>query len=598
MSLHNEGSDAESFLNGNKNAGDKSTNDREPGERKKANNGLSINVENLKSTFTGMTKDELMAFATDPFWVRIRHVLFASFWIIWVGMLLTAIYVAVSTPGCARQSLVWYRRSPVYEINLDHLYDNETRIYNKTVFELLRIKITHLNELGIETILLRSALESVESEDEIIDFMKISSFVGSLYNIQELIKFAKEKGIHVLLAFTPNHSSDKNELFARSALMEEDYTSFYVWVPQNTSSKPPNNWLSVYNGSAWEIEKERKQFYLHQFKTTQPDFNFRNPEVITYFENVFRFWMQQGVVGFHLDKTEFLVEDDKLRDEGPSYKPGYTHDQYDYYTHRYTYELPETADVLKKWSDFISNNSGILSVSGGIGERNDIANLVMRSLTLPVNFTAAVLNNTIQSWIRYSKSPAWKWHCKSQSDEECFPETLKDGLTIVSLLLPGVPVTHLGGEFGYPNDYILSDFKNISELFNGRLERMRQTVSGGDQPKTPNSHYDIYKKLMQLRKSSAIMFGQFSAKVLNEAVFCFVRLTANDDVGYLVAWNLAADDVVVNFKNVHSSVREDIFVSIKSNHTFNVPDDEKIPVSSSNFKMPTKGAIVFKFNLR
>lgn len=60
--------------------------------------------------------------------------------------------------------------------------------------ELLRIKITHLNELGIETILLRSALESVESEDEIIDFMKISSFVGSLYNIQELIKFAKEKG--------------------------------------------------------------------------------------------------------------------------------------------------------------------------------------------------------------------------------------------------------------------------------------------------------------------------------------------------------------------------------------------------------------------
>lgn len=49
--------------------------------------------------------------------------------------------------------------------------------------------------------------------------------------------------------------------------------------------------------------------------------------VIELFKNVFRFWMQQGVVGFHLDKTEFLVEDDKLRDEGPSYKPGYTHDR-------------------------------------------------------------------------------------------------------------------------------------------------------------------------------------------------------------------------------------------------------------------------------
>ncbi|MFM9597720.1 alpha-amylase family glycosyl hydrolase, partial [Streptomyces scabiei] len=46
---------------------------------------------------------------------------------------------------------------------------------------------------------------------------------------------------------------------------------------------PPNNWESVFGGPAWtrvtEPDGAPGQWYLHLFDTSQPDFDWSNPEV-------------------------------------------------------------------------------------------------------------------------------------------------------------------------------------------------------------------------------------------------------------------------------------------------------------------------------
>jgi alpha-glucosidase len=80
---------------------------------------------------------------------------------------------------------------------------------------------------------------------------------------------------------------------------------------------PPNNWLSIFGGSAWEWDGKRMQYYLHNFLTSQPDLNFHNPEVQDALLDVVRFWLDRGVDGFRLDTINFYFHDKELRDNPP-----------------------------------------------------------------------------------------------------------------------------------------------------------------------------------------------------------------------------------------------------------------------------------------
>lgn len=66
-----------------------------------------------------------------------------------------------------------------------------------------------------------------------------------------------------------------------------------------------------------------------------------------------------GIRGFHLDKTEYLLEDDSFEDEIVGQGDGgYNLNQYGFYRHTKTFELPENVAILKRWSEIIKNASG------------------------------------------------------------------------------------------------------------------------------------------------------------------------------------------------------------------------------------------------
>ncbi len=114
----------------------------------------------------------------------------------------------------------------------------------------------------------------------------------------------------------------------------------------NGTPLPPNNWESLFGGSAWEYMPQTKSFYYHKFYKQQPDLNWRNPEVEKAMFGVMRFWLDRGVAGFRLDAIPTLFEDPQLRDEPVL---GGTNAQGDpNLNHIYTDNLPEVHGVIER----------------------------------------------------------------------------------------------------------------------------------------------------------------------------------------------------------------------------------------------------------
>ncbi|MGL5010209.1 MAG: alpha-amylase family glycosyl hydrolase, partial [Paracoccaceae bacterium] len=95
---------------------------------------------------------------------------------------------------------------------------------------------------------------------------------------------------------------------------------WYVWADPRPDGTPPNNWLSVFGGSAWQWDARRKQYYLHNFLASQPDFNFHNPAVQDWHLANMRFWLDRGVDGFRLDTVNYFFHDLQLRDNAADYR--------------------------------------------------------------------------------------------------------------------------------------------------------------------------------------------------------------------------------------------------------------------------------------
>ena len=80
---------------------------------------LEIKIPNGKKTtdeFCGLTKEELLKYADDPFWVKVRWILLILFWVVWIGMLVSAILIIVFAPKCPpRPKLDWWQKSAVYQ---------------------------------------------------------------------------------------------------------------------------------------------------------------------------------------------------------------------------------------------------------------------------------------------------------------------------------------------------------------------------------------------------------------------------------------------------------------------------------------------------
>ncbi len=185
---------------------------------------------------------------------------------------------------------------------------------------------------------------------DVSDYKNIDPLFGTLEDFDQLITEAHQRGLKVLMDYIPNHTSSEHPWFGESRTsLDNDKRDWYIWRPGRAEGEPPNNWVSVFGGSAWEYDERTNQYYLHSFDKHQPDLNWRNPAVVAEMKSVLRFWLDRGVDGFRIDAYDFLFKDDRFLDEPPN--PIYVfgqHGPHDSLIHTYSFGQPETLDMLRQ----------------------------------------------------------------------------------------------------------------------------------------------------------------------------------------------------------------------------------------------------------
>jgi alpha-glucosidase len=68
-----------------------------------------------------------------------------------------------------------------------------------------------------------------------------------------LIKHAHELGVRVMIDLVLSHSSTHHPWFKKSRSNRDNARAdWYVWADAKNDGTPPNNWLSIFGGCAWE----------------------------------------------------------------------------------------------------------------------------------------------------------------------------------------------------------------------------------------------------------------------------------------------------------------------------------------------------------
>lgn len=206
----------------------------------------------------------------------------------------------------------------------------------------LTSRLDYLQQLGVDALWLNPCYVSPQRDHgyDIADYYDIDPAYGSVDDVRVLVERAHERGMRVLMDMVANHASDQHAWFRAAVASgagsaERDRFLFRDGRGSN-GSLPPNNWESVFGGSAWTRVPDG-QWYFHAFDSSQPDFNWRNPEVVDYFDGVMRFWFDLGIDGFRIDVAHGLYKSVEMLDwieDGHNYS---------------MWDQPEVHEVYRRW---------------------------------------------------------------------------------------------------------------------------------------------------------------------------------------------------------------------------------------------------------
>ncbi|MCZ8537337.1 alpha-glucosidase [Paenisporosarcina quisquiliarum] len=200
----------------------------------------------------------------------------------------------------------WWKKSVVYQVYPRSFYDSN----GDGIGDLQGIisKLDYLAELGVDVIWLSPVYDSPNDDNgyDIRDYQNIMDEFGTMADFDELLEAAKERNLKIIMDLVVNHTSDEHAWFVESkSSVDNPKRDYYIWAP-GKNGQPPNNWGSVFGGSAWQWNEETQDYYLHLFSKKQPDLNWEHEELRQSVYDMMRFWLDKGIGGFRMDVINFI----------------------------------------------------------------------------------------------------------------------------------------------------------------------------------------------------------------------------------------------------------------------------------------------------
>jgi alpha-glucosidase len=213
----------------------------------------------------------------------------------------------------------WWRGAVIYQIYPRSFMDSN----GDGIGDLpgITARLDHVAGLGVDAIWVSPFFRSPMKDFgyDVADYRAVDPIFGTLADFDALLARAHALGIKVIIDQVLSHTSDQHAWFAASrASRDNPLADWYVWADPRPDGMPPNNWLSVFGGPAWQWDSRRRQYYLHSFLVEQPDLNFHCPLVQEALLEEVRFWCERGVDGFRFDACNHQFHDAQLRDNPPA----------------------------------------------------------------------------------------------------------------------------------------------------------------------------------------------------------------------------------------------------------------------------------------
>ena len=215
----------------------------------------------------------------------------------------------------------WWRGATIYQVYPRSFADMNADGIGDLPGVLERLP--YIASLRVDAVWLSPFFPSPQADFgyDVAGYCDVDPLFGTLADFDALIERAHALGLRVLIDQVYSHTSDQHPWFAESrADRENAKADWYVWADPKPDGSPPNNWQSVFDGSAWRWDARRGQYYLHNFLTEQPDLNLHEPQVADALIEVAKFWLARGVDGFRFDALNFAFHDPLLRDN-PAAEP-------------------------------------------------------------------------------------------------------------------------------------------------------------------------------------------------------------------------------------------------------------------------------------
>lgn len=216
----------------------------------------------------------------------------------------------------SRATRAWWKEAVVYQVYPRSFNDSD----GDGIGDLRGIieKVDYLDNLGVDVVWLSPVYDSPNHDNgyDIRDYRAIMAAFGTIADFDELLESLHDRDIKLIMDLVVNHTSNEHDWFQQSRRREAGYTDYYHWQ-DGPPEEPPNNWTSIFGGPAWTYDQTREQWYLHLFHETQPDLNWRNPQVRDDVSAMMRWWLERGIDGFRMDAINLLSKPAGYPDGAP-----------------------------------------------------------------------------------------------------------------------------------------------------------------------------------------------------------------------------------------------------------------------------------------
>ena len=498
----------------------------------------------------------------------------------------------------AQIEYLWWQTGVVYQIYPRSFKDTD----GDGVGNLAGIveKLDYLSEtLGIDALWLSPFYPSPMADFgyDVADYTDVDPLFGDLAAFDELVAQAHRRGLRVIVDLVPNHTSDRHPWFIESrSARDNPRRDWYVWADPKPDGSLPNNWLSVFGGSAWEWDEASGQCYLHSFLKEQPDLNWRNPAVKEAMFDVVRFWLERGVDGFRIDVAHFIMKDPDLRDNPLNPNPQGTLQrparEYDTQLHPYDKGHPDVHAVFREFRRLLDAYSaerprysvGEIHVfdweqwASYYGQQLDELHMPFNFALLNVPWQALAIRQVVDSLEVAIPSGAWPNYVLGNHDHPRLAGRYGPAQSRVAamllLTLRGTPTLYYGDEIGMADVPI--PFEEQQDPFGLRapgfgrdpcrtpMQWTPDPNAGFSAPDTPRlwlplaadyqqvnverqlaepaSILNLYRRLLAYRKATpALRRGSYQA-IDGVPEDCCVYLRQADGQRILVALNFSAEE--------------------------------------------------------